>query len=107
MDEEFMYPVGDFNIQLIDVELYRVVLFLNIYEDEWYGIDDHAVYMYKYGMQRGRWNAKDVAIEMETGYDGVRYIIMLLKKYKGIDPEMIDMMYDTLAEAYDNNYALV
>lgn len=107
MDEEFMYPVGDFSIELIDVELYRVVLFLNIYEEEWYGIDDHTVYMYKYGMQRGRWNAKDVAIELDTGYDGVRYIIMLLTRDEGIDPKMIDMMYDTLANEYDRSYQLV
>lgn len=107
MKEEFMYPVGDFSIEVVELGLYKLVLFLNIREEQWQGINDPAVYMYKYGMTRGQWIEKEAALEMITGYDGVRYVMMFLNRYKGMDPSMIDMMGEVLSNELEKSYKLV
>lgn len=102
-----MLPVGDFNIENLGENEYKLVLFLNINEESWQGVDDPAVYMYKYGMSRGKWIEKESAIELITDYDGVRLTIVYLRKYKGMESGMIKLMEEVLEEEVDKNYILV
>jgi len=102
------YPVGDFIIKSLGNDnRYKLVLFLNTNEPSWQDIKDPSVYMYKYGMARGTYNEKENAIEVVTGYDGVKRVIMYLRRYKGMEREMIELMEEVLANELERSYTLV
>lgn len=95
------YPVKDFNLEIIEDDCFKITLFLNIKEASWVGVNDPSVYMYKYGMSRGLWNEKESAIELTTGYDGIRYILLLLKRYNAAIPSTLDSINNRLCDFLD------
>lgn len=88
------YPIGDFNIEQIGEEEYRLILFLDPTYVQKVGLD---LQLYRYGLTKARWNPREQSLEIELFYEEVNHVIDLIQSSQAMEPGYIALMYEVLA----------